>query len=64
LIKNKTQVDVTGDAGSGAGSVDSDLISTDSIVSTLPVLLVKMSTFLTPVIYLFFNPQVPPGSMY
>jgi hypothetical protein len=35
-----------------------DLKSPDSIVSTLPVLLVKTSTFLTPMIYGLFNPQV------
>jgi hypothetical protein len=34
------------------------LKSPDSIVSTLPVLLAKTSTFLTPMTYVMFNPQV------
>jgi hypothetical protein len=34
------------------------LKSPDSIVSTLPVLLAKTSTFLTPMAYVMFNPQV------
>ena len=55
---SQAQQDEESFGGESVGTKKFELNSTDSVLSTLPVLLVKMSTFLTPMIYGFFNPQV------